>query len=320
MEDLNFISFKEMEDLRKTHHEKQGGICAATGIICDYVNCVIDHRHKTKSESLGGPEGLGLIRGVIDRNVNTFEGKIFRAWKRYGLHNKIDLPSLLRMLAEYIESPPMFDLKIVHPTERPKAERLSKLEYNRVRKYWFCMYPHRKVLPPYPAKGVKSNKWKDYIKRATALDELNKKGELRKEVQMLIERSKIAEVGSDRSLRNRGDKKPTAIPVKPPKSHAASSQPGDLRNKSGESIPAKADRPVEAMTSIPTTPIETLNQIYKESGETPVTRTILRQPIVRTQPDTNDLPRAIPRIQNTNGVQRVVTENTVSRVTIERIK
>jgi hypothetical protein len=185
MADLIHLTRAQFNELREKHYELQGRKCAITGLPYDLKDCVFDHRHKLKAEECGGPDGLGLLRGVIGRNVNTFEGKIWKAYKRYGLEPDISLPDLLRRLADYIENPPCPQIYI-HPNERPKRQRLLKPDYKRVCKYYFCMYPKRRKLPQYPKDGIRTPKWDDLIDQADAW----RKIKLSKDQKKLVEKAK----------------------------------------------------------------------------------------------------------------------------------
>lgn len=139
----------------------------------EFKDSVVDHKWKLKAEEVG-INGNGCIRGVIQRFVNVFEGKISRAYVRLGLKSKIELPELLRNLADYIENPPLFNANIlyIHPKEQPKKKKrkLGILEANRVYKYWYKMYPKRN-LPFSPKSGNVTAPWAKYIKQANALHE-----------------------------------------------------------------------------------------------------------------------------------------------------
>lgn len=157
---LIMLTHKQFKQLRRKQYIKQGGKCAILGKKVNINDCVFDHKHKLKSEPLGGPEGLGCLRGVVQNNVNVFEGKLWKLWKRFGLSKTIDLPTLLRKCANYIENPPI-DLIYVHPNERPKRKKLKLPDYYRICKYWFVLFPKRRVLPKYPKNGIKTIKWKE---------------------------------------------------------------------------------------------------------------------------------------------------------------
>jgi hypothetical protein len=173
-DNLVYLTKEQLGELRKKQYKRQGNKCAITGLPYDIKDCVFDHRHKLKSEMLGGPKGLGLLRGVIGRNVNTLEGKIQRVYKRYGLSEDISLPDLLRRIADYIENPPIEQI-YVHPNEKPKRKKLSKPDYKRVCKYYFCIYPKRKKLPKYPGDSIETPKWADWIDKANGWNNITRK-------------------------------------------------------------------------------------------------------------------------------------------------
>ena len=165
------LTYKELAALREEQYKKQGGKCAILGILVDLADCCLDHKHKLKAQECGGPEGLGCLRGILHRNANSFEGKLERNWKRYGLHKVISLPELLRRCAGYIENPPM-PVKYIHPKERKIVRRkLTKTEYKRVCKYYFAMFPKRKKPPEYPKSGYVNEEWAIMIEWANRLNE-----------------------------------------------------------------------------------------------------------------------------------------------------
>ena len=66
---------------------------------------VLDHNHKGEQE----------CRAVLDRTVNSFEGKVQNAFDRYIKHlTDKDLPTVLRNLADYYESD--FSENAIHHT------------------------------------------------------------------------------------------------------------------------------------------------------------------------------------------------------------
>jgi hypothetical protein len=187
-EKLRFINQRELGELRRKQFKKQGEKCAVTGLPYPIKECVFDHKHKLKRDPLGGPDRLGLLRGVICGKVNTFEGKLWRMWKRLGLSEDISLPDLLRNIADYIETPPMKE-KVVHPNERPKRKKLNKVEFKRVLKYWFVMNPRKRVLPKYPLDGIETEKWTQWIEEADKWREFDRNKKMDKEQKRLIQKS-----------------------------------------------------------------------------------------------------------------------------------
>lgn len=56
---------------------------------------VLDHQHF----------GNQYCRGVLERTVNSFEGKVYNAYQRYVKHHTAEtLPNILRNLADYLEA------------------------------------------------------------------------------------------------------------------------------------------------------------------------------------------------------------------------
>lgn len=165
VEKLILLTPKMKEELRRKQFRKQKGRCAILRRPIAMDDAVMDHKHKLKAQDCGGPQGLGCCRGIIHRNVNSFEGKLERLWKRYGLTGLIDLPTLLRRCADYIESPPMEPI-YVHPNEKPKRPKLKKSDYNRICKYYFKIYPNRRKLPEYPKDGIMTERWKSLVIKA----------------------------------------------------------------------------------------------------------------------------------------------------------
>jgi len=176
MTELIPITQAQLKEMRAEQFRKQECKCAILGIPIEEDECVFDHKHKLKNEECGGPNGLGCLRGVIHHNVNVFEGKLERLWKRYGLSKVISLPDLLRRCADYIECPPMKP-EYIHPNEKPKTKdlyaKLSKTEYKRVCKYFFVMFPRKRILPKYTKykKGV----WIEWAKQASHINKMGVK-------------------------------------------------------------------------------------------------------------------------------------------------
>lgn len=107
---------------------------------------VLDHQHKTSKEEIGSNGGAGLCRGVMEFRCNALEGKIANNFKRLGLNKEIELPSLLRNLADYLERP---NLPYIHPKEKPKQAKLMKSSYNKLVKS-LQEIKYSKPIPEYP--------------------------------------------------------------------------------------------------------------------------------------------------------------------------
>ena len=83
-----------------------------------------------------------MIRNTIDTNANLFLGKIENAYKRY-IQKDIDLPTLLRNTADYIEKGAYKEDDIVfsHPRENGNSDLIkmkripfSKRDFNNLNK------------------------------------------------------------------------------------------------------------------------------------------------------------------------------------------
>ena len=151
------LKTKDVSEYRDKICKEQDGKCA----ICreelkENSGASLDHQHMTQKENCG-EDGAGLIRGVLCRDCNVFEGKIWNNSKRYG---KFDtLPQFLRCLADYLEKEPY---PYIHPSEAPKHQTVSKRQYNKLVK----LVAHSQAdstkkpvkMPDYPGKRKISKK------------------------------------------------------------------------------------------------------------------------------------------------------------------
>lgn len=158
---FKIITYNQLKNIRKKQWLKQGKKCAILKKGIPYKDATMDHKH-CKGKKIG-KEGAGCLRGVLDFRANSFEGKIANLYVRLGLSKLIDLPSLLRNTAEYIENPPMKPLYI-HPSEREKPKKLGKREYNKLKKYYLQIYPKRKKIPEYPKSGKMTKEFEKMLK------------------------------------------------------------------------------------------------------------------------------------------------------------
>ena len=138
------LRFKDISEYRDKILKDQGNICLISGKMPNRP--VLDHHHKKKIK------GTGLVRGVIDSNMNVFLAKIENNAKRYGISNE-DLPYILRNIANYLEKE---HYPLIHPTEAPKIKKLKKRSYNKLLKEHKKRKP-RKKFPLYP-KSMKLTK------------------------------------------------------------------------------------------------------------------------------------------------------------------
>lgn len=160
MSDFIKITHKELKTLRKKIHTDQNSICPILKLEFSIDEMVIDHKHKKASEEIG-ENGAGLIRGCIHRQVNSFEGKVTNAYKRYGLDKfGVSLPDLLRNLADYLEQ---YQTNYIHPTEIKKEPKLKKSSYNKLKKIHLASSSKRK-FPEYPKSGKLTKKLEEFYK------------------------------------------------------------------------------------------------------------------------------------------------------------
>ncbi len=139
---------KQVKIVRDGLLEKQNGICP----ICtkEVKMPTLDHFH-SKSHN-----GCGKIRGVICNNCNRFLGVLENKSVMNGI-DFTDLPNLLRKIADYTTKE---HYNLVHPTEMDKPKKLSKKNYNKLKKIYNeeLFVPKRKNqkkkdFPKFPSSG-----------------------------------------------------------------------------------------------------------------------------------------------------------------------
>ena len=129
---------KDISSIRdKILIEDQDGVC----YICKRVpkRPTLDHHHQKRIK------GTGLVRGVLDSNMNVFLAKIENNASRYAIKAE-DLPEILRNVADYLEKD---QYPYIHPSEAPKAPKLKKSSYNRLKK----IYDLKRKFPEFPKSG-----------------------------------------------------------------------------------------------------------------------------------------------------------------------
>lgn len=142
------IELKDKKDFRLKWFNKQKGICPIIQKEMPFEKSSIDHKHKLKSDAIGGKDRSGLVRGILYFPANAWEGKVVNSFKRMGLSKYTDIVSALRALANYLEKPPIPPL-YVYPGEQPKLEKklLGKRIYTKIRKHYFKVYPKKRKIP-----------------------------------------------------------------------------------------------------------------------------------------------------------------------------
>lgn len=92
----------DVKRVRDLLYSEQKGLDALTGLPLYTSDAVLDHNHSTQN-----------VRGVIDRRINIFLGKIENCYNRYvGYWNKQDLSTILRNTADYLSKP---EHEYIHP-------------------------------------------------------------------------------------------------------------------------------------------------------------------------------------------------------------
>ena len=148
-EELIQLKQSELAEWRKKKHEEQNGICPILGVYVPLENCVADHQHRTKAQTIGENNG-GILRGCISAISNSFEGKVVNSFRRMGLH-KYNIPiwTILRNLADYLE---FSRTNLIHPSEKEKPKKILKSCYNSLVKI-IKLKNKKEKIPPYPKSG-----------------------------------------------------------------------------------------------------------------------------------------------------------------------
>lgn len=152
MKEIIQLKTADLKDLRAKWFKEQNNICPILKKVVPFDKTTVDHLHKLKSEE-AGIDGKGCCRGAIEFRANAIEGKISNAFKRLGLDKEIELPQLLRNLADYLEHNHLEDDVIyIHPSEKVKEKKLSKKNYNKLAKLYKTSGAKSK-FPEFPSSG-----------------------------------------------------------------------------------------------------------------------------------------------------------------------
>lgn len=92
---IDLFNAKEKKQVKDLLLKEQGNVCFITGTPIAGPNAVLDHRH----------DDACLVRGVLNRQVNSCVGVIENSWKRYmnWWYTDDTLPDFLRQVANYLE-------------------------------------------------------------------------------------------------------------------------------------------------------------------------------------------------------------------------
>lgn len=170
------ITSSELGVVRAILLEQQGSKCAICQVTLDPkdpTNCHVDHQHLFKSEELG-VNGAGLIRGVLCRDCNALEGKIWNAIHRF---QKTDLEdpvgsrsAWVSNLLAYWNSNHSRQERILHPKER-RIERLQKSEYNRLIKVYKLLTTSYKKDGTLKEPPKFTGRWSPALKKLKEIEE-----------------------------------------------------------------------------------------------------------------------------------------------------
>jgi len=130
---------KDIRVLKEKLWLKNAKKCPVLGKVIPLDKMVLDHAHKRNDEVYSPTKGV--VREALDKRANAILGKLENALKRTGLgyEEDFDLPTFLRNAADYFEKGAYVDEEgnmYVHPSEVPKEPKLSKSNYNKLKKLY----------------------------------------------------------------------------------------------------------------------------------------------------------------------------------------
>jgi hypothetical protein len=159
------MKFKEMKtkDIKELRYKlwiRNNKKCPVLNKEIPFEKTALDHAHKKVNEDYDIDKGV--IRECLEFRVNAVAGKIENSIKRYGLDKDedFDLPTFLRNLADYFERGAYVDEEgymYIHPKEVKKQPKLSKRQYNKLKKAFTEKYPNKK-FPEFPKSGKLTKK------------------------------------------------------------------------------------------------------------------------------------------------------------------
>lgn len=147
MQELRQLKTTEVKQLRHQLLTEQGGRCPLCGTVI--TEPCLDHQHKRRKADPVGPDGAGLVRGVLCRDCNALEGRIWNAMTRHLQPRTVqDRVRWLQNLISYYNKPAS---NIIYPGEAPR-QRLSRRNFNTLKKAYAADHPKAKPLT-YPRSG-----------------------------------------------------------------------------------------------------------------------------------------------------------------------
>ena len=106
-------------------------------------------------------KGTGRIRNNICSNCNVFIAKIENNCTRFKIAQE-ELPEVLKNISDYFGAQ---QYNIVHYTDKESRPTLSKIQANKVLKYWEYLYPGKNKKLTYPKSGILTKDWVEALKR-----------------------------------------------------------------------------------------------------------------------------------------------------------
>lgn len=108
----------DIPQYRKILLDKQHGKCGITGL--PIKSPVLDHDHSS-----------GHVRAVLEREINSFEGKVVNAYRRFGRHLGVPIGELLTGLLRYWDRD--YSNMPLHPKHKTPEDKLRSLYKKKIR-------------------------------------------------------------------------------------------------------------------------------------------------------------------------------------------
>jgi Recombination endonuclease VII len=144
------LKSSDIKDTRENILKDQDGKCALCGcVITEETGYSLDHQHMLKKETIG-EDGAGLVRGVLCRSCNIWEGKVWNNTLRFMQPENVqDRIMILENLIKYYKKD---NYNLIHPNEKIKEKIVSKKNYNKLKKEYMNS-GLKKIFPEYPKSG-----------------------------------------------------------------------------------------------------------------------------------------------------------------------
>ncbi|WXB47865.1 endonuclease VII [Vibrio phage VB_VaC_TDDLMA] len=154
MEQLQQLKSSEIKQVREDILKEQGGNCAiCREEIDESSGASLDHQHMLKRETIG-EDGAGLVRGVLCRQCNVMEGKIWNNMGRY--IQPEDVAERIKWLESLISYYKKDNYNLIHPNEKPSEPKVSKKNYNKLKRLYnkdVELGTKKRKMPEYPKSG-----------------------------------------------------------------------------------------------------------------------------------------------------------------------